>query len=664
MLTSPKIHLNKFFPSKTALIHFFSVFFIAFFLTTIYTWPLLDKLAVLYNDVSDYSLVGWILWYNQLSFLTGRIFSSADYFNAFQFYPWGYSLAFSENLFFPSLIFAPVYWLTNQLVLSVNFYTFSTFIITFIISFYVFKKFLHNNASSLIAAIVFTFNPLTSAHFPGHTHLLGKFFLPLIFLWALHFFSKPSIKNAFFLGLFFTLNALSSINFFIISVPFVLLLSLPYLIINIFQKNFLYFQNLLLSGLILFIFLPILLFFLLPYQQFSQKEGAIRTIDESIYYSAQPIDWFSPFPASKLYGDFVYSYADIRVGYPKVNYSEHTLALNLIPTFLFIVGIIFLEKKIFKNNPIAYYSVIILLVGTALFTFGPKWEHILLPYYYFNNITHLFEGIRVPTRFQFFFYIPFALVVGVGFTKIKQLAKVNYLMLTTFFLMLIMAENLTNWDMDDVSFLTTNPPIIQEYRKFEFLENKTVLHIPTYFDSFEKQIPYLNLATIHKERLVNGYSGFFPTEWIDLIKNIEHNPDLKSFEKLHALKVDYLIFHKSGLSGEYISMLKQSNPVIKNITTFENENFLIVEVKNSSLTKPRCFLNKSISIDLVSLSASYGLEPTFFNQIKITNSGDCYMINTLQDRYLKTSFFINGKFYPTEIKLPVVIGPKEEILLK
>ena len=195
------------------------------------------------------------------------------------------------------MIFAPIYWLTNQLVLSVNTYTFLTFIITFVISFYVFKKFLNAFFPSIIAATVFTFNPLTSAHFPGHTHLLGKFFLPLIFLWGLYFFSKPTIKNAFFLGLFFTLNALSSINFFIISVPFMVLLSLPYLIVNIYQKNFIYFKNLCLSGLTLIIFLPILMFFLLPYQQFSQKEGAIRTIDESIYYSAQPIDWFSPFPA-------------------------------------------------------------------------------------------------------------------------------------------------------------------------------------------------------------------------------------------------------------------------------------------------------------------------------------------------------------------------------
>jgi hypothetical protein len=664
MLTSLKIHLDRFIPSKTATRHFLSIFLVAFFLTTLYTWPLINKLAVLYNDVSDYSLVGWILWYNQLSFTSGRIFSSIDYFNAFQFYPWGYSLAFSENLFFPALIFAPIYWLTNQLVLSVNTYTFLTFIITFVISFYVFKKFLNAFFPSIIAATVFTFNPLTSAHFPGHTHLLGKFFLPLIFLWGLYFFSKPTIKNAFFLGLFFTLNALSSINFFIISVPFMVLLSLPYLIVNIYQKNFIYFKNLCLSGLTLIVFLPILMFFLLPYQQFSQKEGAIRTIDESIFYSAQPIDWFSPFPASKLYGSFVYSYANLRVGYPQVNYSEHTLALNIIPICLFILGAIYLKKKIFAKNPLALYSIIIILVGTMLFTFGPKWEDIFLPYYYFNNITHLFEGIRVPTRFQFFFYLPFALIVGYGFIKIKQLIKINYLLLTIFVLALIMVENLTAWDMDDVSFLTTNPPIIQEYRNLNFLQDKTVLHIPTYAESFEKQITYLNLATIHRERLMNGYSGFFPSEWTRLLQSIEQNPDKQTLEKLHALKMDYLIFHKSELTEKYISELKQNNPDIQHLTTFENSNFLIVEVNNPVLKKPHCILNKDINLELIPLSANYELEPIYFNQIKIINKGDCYLVNTLQHRYLKSSFFINGKYYQTEIKMPVVITPKEEILLK
>jgi hypothetical protein len=263
MLTSLKTRLNNFYQNRS-IYTFIFILLLGLFLTTLFTWPMVLKLPTFYSDESDYTLVGWILWYNQHSFTTGRIFSQIDYFNAFQFYPWPFSLAFSEHFFLPSLFFSPIYWISKQLVLSVNIYTFSTFILTFISSFYVFRNFLKNNSAALIAGIIFTFNPITAAHFPGHTHLLGKFFLPIIFLTAVSFFTKPSFKKACLLSGVFTLNALTSINFFIVSVPSLLLTALPFIMINLLNRNFAYFRQLFLSSLGLLVCLPFLIYFLLP----------------------------------------------------------------------------------------------------------------------------------------------------------------------------------------------------------------------------------------------------------------------------------------------------------------------------------------------------------------------------------------------------------------
>lgn len=665
MLISLKTRLNNFSLKHPHLFLFITIVLSGFLLTVVFTWPMIFKLHVFYSDESDYTLIGWILWYNQLSFTTGRIFSSSNYFNAFQFYPWPFSLAFSENLFLPSLLFAPLYWITHQIVLSVNIYTFSTFILTFVSSFYVFKKILRDILAAIIASIIFSFNPLTAAHFPGHTHLLGKFFIPLLFLNSINFFIRPTFKNAFLFGLFFTLNSLTSITFLIISIPTLLFTFIPFLVSNLFQKKWEYFKKIFLSSLICIIFLPLFFHFIIPYQKFSQQENAQRGVDESIFFSAQPIDWILPFPESLMYKNIVSHFDHNRIGFPKINYSEHTLGLNILPLLLFIIGLIYINKQKVITSKNYLISIILIAIGTFIFTFGPIIDGLKSPYYYYNFMTGLLNGIRVPTRFQFFFYIPFSIIAGLGFLSLSKYLSIKKIHVFLICLFIITLEGFNNWNfISDTSSLTDNPPLFNEYRNFTFLQESTTLHLPIYTENFERQIYYLNLATLHSEKLMNGYSGYFPTDWIEFISNIESNLDDTTLKKLSALKLNYLIFHKDRLDPNFIIDLKNKNPLIDKLIYFEDQNYLILNINSPLLASKKCFLNKDIHLSLIPKTATFGLTPTYFNQVKIKNQGDCYFTNLLNNRYLDTSFFINGKFYPMNLKMPMVIGPKEEILLK
>jgi hypothetical protein len=135
------------------------------------------------------------------------------------------------------------------------------------------------------------------------------------------------------------------------------------------------------------------------------------------------------------------------------------------------------------------------------------WGAIKLPYYYFNELTGLLNGIRVPTRFQFFFYIPFSILAGLGYLVIQKHLKNKRLLLIIILVSLITLENINIWQfMSDTSSLTLNNPTMNEYRKLKFLQDSTTIHLPAYSPDFEKQIFYLSLATIHNEKLVNGYS--------------------------------------------------------------------------------------------------------------------------------------------------------------
>ncbi len=371
-----------------------------------------------------------------------------------------------------------------------------------------------------------------------------------------------------------------------------------------------------------------------------------------------------PFPESALYKQVVTFYDPIRNGYPKINYSEHTLGLNILPVVLFIFGALYLDKKNPFSSRIWNASLILTAFGTFILTFGPLWETTKLPYYYFNYLTGILNGIRVPTRFQFFFYIPFSIIAGFGFLAVSKYLKVKPLLIFFIILLTLTLESFNNWQfISDTSSLTEKPHVFQAYQNFNFLKDSTTLHFPIQTKNFEKQIYYLQLSTVHHERLVNGYSGYFPPDWVELITTIETNLDENMLKKLSALKVDFLIFHKDRLNPDYLDKLRTENSLIKDLIYFEDTNYLILSLKHPYLKTNPCFLSRDIDISLIPKSQSFGLTPTYFNQVKISNTGDCYFTNILNNRYLETSFFIN-EYYNLNLKMPAVLGPKEEKFLK
>ncbi|MDP3733283.1 MAG: hypothetical protein Q8Q91_01960, partial [Candidatus Daviesbacteria bacterium] len=313
------------------------VILLGFILTSVLTWPFLPNLNTFYGDFGDYPLVGWILAHNANAILSGEIFNQMNYFNAGQFYPWPYSLAYSEHMFIPSLIFLPIYLLSKHLVFSVNYYTFLTFVLSFTSCFFVLKYFVKNAWASFFGSMVFTFNPMIYSHFPSHVHLLGRFFIPFLFWACYKFLTIPSLKTAtlFFLG--FTLNALSGIYLQTFSLILLPIFSLPILANLLYRKNYVLLLKIFKLSFTGIIFLPILLYFNLPYLEFSQKEGVIRQVRELEYYSARAIDWIMPYPSNMLYGK-VSKEIDLlrepREPNNSFNYSEHTLFLNFIPLIL------------------------------------------------------------------------------------------------------------------------------------------------------------------------------------------------------------------------------------------------------------------------------------------------------------------------------------------
>lgn len=222
---------------------FLLILFLSIVFTILFTWPFATKLGSFYSDSGDYPFNGWLLWYNYDSIVSGRIFNQEQYFNSKQLYSYPNSLSFGNHLFLPSLIFLPLYALTHNLIISVNLTTFISFVLTIFTSFYCFRYFLKNSCASLIAALVYTFNPLTFAQFySGHLEQLFKFLLPVYFVFLYRFLKTPNLKDSLLLFSSLTTTSLVSTYHFI----FILTVT-PLLIIftSIYNRKIInYFKNL------------------------------------------------------------------------------------------------------------------------------------------------------------------------------------------------------------------------------------------------------------------------------------------------------------------------------------------------------------------------------------------------------------------------------------
>lgn len=635
--------------------------FLGFFIVFLLTWPFLTKIRTYYPDTTEYVLNGWLLWYNQHSLLTGKIFDRNAYFSSNQFYPFPFSLAYSENTFIPSMIFAPIYWISKNLTFSVNYFYILTFVLSFISSYFCLKLVVKKSLPSLVGAFVFTFNPLTfSQYFGHHLQFMNKYFLPPLFLFAYLYIKNPTWKKAFYFYLFFTLNALSNIYFQIFSIIFIPIFWSPFLFSMLIKKNIKFFINFLKTSLIFILFLPFLYHFNHPYLQFSKWEGVTRSIYENSANSARGIDWILSLRTNLLYGRFVQNLHFLRE--PKnsdnsFNYTEHTLFINLIPLILFIIGL-----SALKLNR-AFTGLILVLIFSMVFTFGP---YFALFYERLYNTLYFLKGIRVPTRFQFIFYIPFALIVSLGTNRLLRYSgkKAPLIFCLISFFLILENINFTNFDTPSQILPYLASENIKQPQLITTLKSKNTIHFPIITQDIGNNIRYLNWSTITAENIFNGYSGYYPADWLYLAHKAKI--DKKSLEKFYLLGIDFLIIHKKLINQGELKDYHNNLDFLKSGILFQDDEIVVISLKKINLNPPICFLRDlefEINTKSYPVAQSLGVNFQLFPSINLVNPKYCYVVNKNMERYSKIDINIKGKIQSMNVKLPILIEPFSKLKL-
>jgi hypothetical protein len=266
-------------------------------MTAAMTWPWVLRLRDAVADRGDPYMIAWTLWWDYHQTFTNPL----HLFDANVFYPYQYTLAFSENDYGLALLFFPLFALGVR-ALTVNAVaTFLGFAFCGYGTFRLTRTLTRDAGAAWVAGIFFAFVPYRFQVL-SHLHYLFAGWIPLLLEALVLFARQPTRKRAAWLGVAFLMNALTCISWFLMtSVPLALTVALlVWRDRQLPRDRAFWLRGALAVGVATLLLLP----FLIPYYRVSVMYGLRWEPWEFAFNSPSPIHWLGSESRNKIWHNF------------------------------------------------------------------------------------------------------------------------------------------------------------------------------------------------------------------------------------------------------------------------------------------------------------------------------------------------------------------------
>jgi hypothetical protein len=499
---------------------------IYFFLITIWlTWPLTPRLSTGLSSSADSLLNFWALgWsYHVLPI------DPLALFDANIFAPRPDTLAYSEHLFGTVLLVAPVYLATGSLVLSYNAAFFLSFVLSGMGMYLLTRDLTQNRWAALAAGTIYLAAPYRFGHLL-QLQLLSLQWFPFVFWCLLRFLRHGRVSSLAGVVVFSLLQILSC-NYYAVYLAYAVVIFGA--AIALFGREHLSARKIVLlagaAGIVSALALP----FLLPYQR-NRERGFYRRYEDVVHFSASLTDYWTPSSFNKA--------PHLRFLPPSTR-SEKALFLGFGALALAGIG---LARR--GGCPRAFWIFVITLSASAIvLSLGPelRWAErtFELPYRFFYRHVPGFSGMRVPARISVLALFGVATLAGLGAAwtlgKARRLEGIAGAGLLGFLL----------FEYQTYSLERVLPPALEIPAAHRWLGGTTgdgsVLVLPIHEgDEIIEESLYMYYSTSHFLPLVNGYSGWWPNDYWELVGRLRHFPTSRSFRfLLERAPVRYVVVH-------------------------------------------------------------------------------------------------------------------------
>jgi hypothetical protein len=172
-----------------------------------------------------------------------------------------------------------------------------------------------------------------------------------------------------------------------------------------------------------------------------------------------------------------------------------------------------------------------------------------------RDVLFTYRGLRAPARASILCFLAIAGLAAVSYARFdRRLPRFARPLVATALAAGLLFEYQTR--MDSWLTLPVSPP--QVYRWLATQPRSVVFEVPVVESDELYRIPdgqYMFYATYHWQPILNGYSGFVPRSYIELLEQVRSFPDDASIEYLKRRGVDVIVIHGSLMEpSEYGAM--------------------------------------------------------------------------------------------------------------
>jgi hypothetical protein len=160
-----------------------------------------------------------------------------------------------------------------------------------------------------------------------------------------------------------------------------------------------------------------------------------------------------------------------------------------------------------------------------------------------RDVLFAYRGLRAPARASILFFLAIAGLAAVSYARFdRRLPRFTKSLVATALAAGLLFEYQTR--MDSWLALPDSPP--QVYRWLATQPRSVVFEVPVVKSHELYRIPdgqYMFYATYHWQPILNGYSGFVPRSYLELLEQVHTFPDDASIEYLRRRGVDIIVIH-------------------------------------------------------------------------------------------------------------------------
>lgn len=442
-------------------------------------------------------------------------------FDGNAFYPYARSLAFSEHLFVPALLGAPVALATGNLTLAYNVVTLLTFAIGGLGAYLLAAELFGSRAAGVLAGVVYAFNTWNVNEIV-RLQILSNEFFPWVLLALLRYFAAPTWRRAALVALAYALQSLSCMYF---------ALYLPLLVAP--TVAWLWWRRRAPFGVLTRLAtaaLPAILLtalFAIPYIRSARELGFIRSVPESVGIDR----YFDVLPGNLFYEGW------LGIAGPNQNAGHF---LGFLVMGLSILGI--WRGPWPREHPGVRALLAVLAVAGFTLSLGPEiklYDRVLMPGPYTLFFEHVpgFRNVRYPERFAVFLALAIAPLAAAGFAALQtMLGRAKWALVALVFLEHLALPNLltpmpSGESIPDVYPWVAGQPDVRVTAEWPasryFMERLDAL--PMYY------------STVHWRRTLEGFTSYFPPTYNFAKWRLFHFPDAESVAFLERFGVDTVL---------------------------------------------------------------------------------------------------------------------------